>query len=244
MSYYSQKPQISFGGPLTRAVKIIIICCVAVFLYQLIAEEIIGSSDINLIFGLIPILVWKKFFVWQLFTYAFLHGGIFHILFNMFALWMFGCELERHWGTRVFVKYALVTGIGAGISTVIASPNMGIPTIGASGLVYGILLAYGLLFPNRVIYLYLLFPIKAKHFVLIFGAIEFYASWSGSSDNIAHFAHLGGMLFGFVYLRYHSLLSSLLSYYHQRRLNRLRRRFRVIAIERKDDSDDSGNTLH
>jgi len=242
MTYYYQRPQISFGGPLTRAVKTIMISCVVVFLYQLISRGITGRSEINLILGLIPVLVWKKFFIWQLFTYAFLHGGIFHLFFNMFALWMFGCELERHWGTRVFVKYALVTGIGAGISTVIVSPNLVVPTIGASGLVYGILLAYGLLFPNRLIYLYFLFPIKAKYFVLIFGALELYASWSGSSDNIAHFAHLGGMLFGFVYLRYHSLLSDLRRYYYQSKRRRLRRKLRVI--DGKDDSDDLGKTLH
>jgi membrane associated rhomboid family serine protease len=242
MNYYYQRPQISFGGPLTRAVKTIIISCVVVFLYQLISQGITGRSEINLILGLIPILVWRKFFIWQLFTYGFLHGGIFHLFFNMFALWMFGCELERHWGTRVFVKYALVTGIGAGISTVIVSPNLAVPTIGASGLVYGILLAYGLLFPNRLIYLYFLFPLKAKYFVLIFGALELYASWSGSSDNIAHLAHLGGMLFGFVYLRYYSLLSTLRRYYYQSKRRRLRKKFRVI--DGKDDSDDLGRTLH
>lgn len=242
MNYYYQRPQISFGGSLTRAVKTIMISCVVVFLYQLISRGITGRSEINLILGLIPVLVWKKFFIWQLFTYAFLHGGIFHLFFNMFALWMFGCELERHWGTRVFVKYALVTGIGAGISTVIVSPNLGVPTIGASGLVYGILLAYGLLFPNRLIYLYFLFPIKAKYFVLIFGALELYASWLGSSDNIAHLAHLGGMLFGFVYLRYYSLLSGLRRYYYQSKRRSLRKKFRVI--DGKDDSDDLGRTLH
>jgi membrane associated rhomboid family serine protease len=242
MNYYYQKPQISFGGPLTRAVKIIIISCVAVFLYQFISQIITGRSEINLIFGLIPVLVWRKFFIWQLFTYAFLHGGIFHLIFNMFALWMFGCELERHWGTRMFIKYALVTAIGAGISTVIIFPNLSIPTIGASGLVYGILLAYGLFFPNRIIYLYLLFPIKAKYFVLIFGAIELYASWSGSSDNIAHIAHVGGMLFGFVYIRYYSILNSLRLYYYQSKWRRLYRRFHVI--EKEDDSDDLKRTLH
>jgi membrane associated rhomboid family serine protease len=242
MNYYYQRPQISFGGPLTRAVKILIISCVVVFLYQFISRVITGRSEINLIFGLIPVLVWRKFFIWQLFTYAFLHGGIFHLIFNMFALWMFGCELERHWGTRVFVKYALVTAIGAGISTVIVFPNLSIPTIGASGLVYGVLLAYGLFFPNRMIYLYFLFPIKAKYFVLIFGAIELYASWSGSSDNIAHIAHLGGMLFGFVYIRYYSILNNLRLYYYQSKWRRLRRRFRVV--EKEADSDDLKRTLH
>jgi membrane associated rhomboid family serine protease len=160
----------------------------------------------------------------------------------MFALWMFGCELERHWGTRVFVKYVLVTAIGAGISTVIVFPNLSIPTIGASGLVYGILLAYGLFFPNRMIYLYFLFPIKAKYFVLIFGAIELYASWSGSSDNIAHLAHVGGMLFGFVYIRYYSILNNLRLYYYQSKWRKLCRRFHVI--EKEADSDDLKRTLH
>ena len=242
MNYNSQRPQISFGGPLTKAVKIIIISCVSVFLLQLISRAANGPSAINMIFGLAPALVWKKFFIWQLFTYAFLHGGFFHLFFNMFALWMFGCELERHWGTRFFVRYALVTGIGAGISTVIVSPDMVTPTIGASGLVYGILLAYGLLFPNRKIYLYFLFPIKAKYFVMIFGAIELYATWLGSSDNIAHFAHLGGMLFGFVYLRYFSLFSGLQQFYYQSKLKRLRKKFKVI--DKEDDSNDFGNTLH
>jgi membrane associated rhomboid family serine protease len=231
-----------FGGLLTRAVKTIIVTCAVVFLYQFISQAITGGSEINLIFGLVPVLVWKRFFIWQLATYALLHGGFFHLLFNMFALWMFGCELERAWGTRMFVKYALVTGIGAGISTVIVSPHLAIPTIGASGLVYGILLAYGLLFPNRLIYLYFLFPIKAKHFVLIFGALELFASWSGSSDNIAHLAHLGGMLFGFIYLRYYSLVSGIRHYYYQHKLKRLRSRFRVI--DGKGDSDESERTLH
>jgi membrane associated rhomboid family serine protease len=242
MNYYYERPYVSFGGPLTRAVKIMIITCTAVFLYQFISQIITGRLEINLIFGLVPVLVWKKFFIWQLFTYAFLHGGFFHLLFNMFALWVFGCELERHWGTTMFIRYALVTSIGAGISTAIVSPNLGIPTIGASGLVYGILLGYGLLFPDRLIYVYFLFPIKAKHFVLIFGAIELLASLSGPSDNIAHLAHLGGMLFGFIYLRYHSLHSAVRRYYYRSKLKRLRRRFRIIDGE--DKSDDPGSTLH
>jgi membrane associated rhomboid family serine protease len=242
MDYFYQRQQVSFGGPLTSAVKIIIISCVAVFLYQLLSQLIAGPSEINLIFGLVPVLVWRKFFIWQLLTYAFLHGGFLHLLFNMFALWIFGCELERHWGTSMFVKYALVTAIGAGISTAIVTPNLAIPIIGASGVVYAILLAYGLLFPNRLIYLYFLFPIKARHFVLIFGAIELFASLSGPSDNIAHLAHLGGMLFGYIYLRYRSFFSGIRRYYYQSKLRRLRRKFRVV--DGKDKTDDPRRTLH
>src|SRR5690606_12189968 len=120
--------------------------------------------------------VTENFYLWQLATYMFLHGGFMHILFNMFALWMFGGELERTWGTRPFVRFYLVCGIGAGITTVLATPGSVIPTIGASGAVYGILLAYGILFPDRIIYLYMILPIKAKYFVMIIGAITFLSS--------------------------------------------------------------------
>jgi membrane associated rhomboid family serine protease len=155
----------------------------------------------NSILGLVPVLVVKKYFIWQLFTYMFLHGGFFHLFFNMFVLWMFGSEIESIWGRNEFLKYYFITGVGAGIVYVIVKHNSVIPTIGASGAVYGLLLAFGLTFPNRYVYLYFFLPIKAKFLVLIFGCIEFFSAFSGSRDNIAHFAHLGGLLVGFLYLK-------------------------------------------
>lgn len=181
----------------------------------------------------------------QLVTHMFMHGGTMHILFNMFALFMFGPTLEMRLGSKRFLTYYMITGLGAaalhlsvrylelipilnelGPDAVrqIASEGFGImmsnktytnelwasanalingPTVGASGAVFGILLAYGMLFPNSLIYVYFAFPIKAKHFVIIYGAIELYSGLKNNpGDNVAHFAHLGGMLFGFFLIRY------------------------------------------
>lgn len=162
--------------------------------------EFLWSSQLIHIFGLTPILV-KKGFIWQPITYMFLHGGLFHLLFNMFVLWMFGCEIERTWGTREFVKYYFLTGIGAGLFTLFLSFNSHIPTIGASGAIFGILVAFALMFPDRLIYLYFLIPIKAKYLVAFFAVIELLASFRHTSDGIGHFAHLGGMIVGYVYIK-------------------------------------------
>ena len=114
------------------------------------------------------------------------HGGFFHILFNMFGLYMFGSELEQIWGTRQFTKYFFICGIGAAITTVLADPSAQVVTIGASGAIFGILLAYGLLFPSRIIYLYMVIPIQAKWFVVIMGAITFLSSMSATGSGIAY----------------------------------------------------------
>ncbi len=137
---------------------------------------------------------------WQLFTYMFMHASFTHILFNMLALWMFGMELEHVWGSRKFFIYYLLCGFGGGLANLLIAPmftTVG-PTIGASGAVYGILIAFGMMFPERLIYIYFLLPIKAKYFVVMYMAFEIFSV--GSIDGIAHFAHLGGALVGFIYL--------------------------------------------
>jgi membrane associated rhomboid family serine protease len=215
----------TFGfGPrgITKAVKYLLLINLGVFVL-----ELLWGSELIHLFGLTPALV-KKGLIWQLVTYMFLHGGLFHLLFNMFALWMFGCEIERTWGTREFVKYYFVTGIGAGLLTFILSFNSNIPTIGASGAIFGILVAFALMFPNRPIYLYFLFPVKAKYVVIFFAVIEFLASFQHTSDGIGHFAHLGGMVVGYVYIksdwripalfRFSSYLVYLRNFRHKRRL--------------------------
>ena len=140
-----------------------------------------------------------RFRIWQLFTYMFMHANIEHIFFNMFALWMFGYVLENFWGSRRFLFYYLVCGIGAGLCNLLV-PGWGI-TVGASGAVYGILLAFGMTFPNERIYLYFLMPIKAKWFVIGYAAIELMEGLF-RADGVAHFAHLGGMLFGLLLILY------------------------------------------
>jgi membrane associated rhomboid family serine protease len=179
-----------------KAVKTLLIANGIVFLFQWVAGQ-----QFILLFGLVPQHFWKNFHVWQVVTYMFLHGGIWHILLNMYALWLFGSELEATWGEREFYKYYFITGVGAGLLTVITSPNSLIPTIGASGAIFGILIAFGMLFPDRIIYLNFFFPIKAKYLVILFGIFELLSSFRHTSDGIAHFAHLGGMVIGFLYLK-------------------------------------------
>ncbi|MEX0372644.1 rhomboid family intramembrane serine protease [Spiribacter sp. 1M153] len=148
------------------------------------------------------------FQIWQLVTYGFLHGGLLHLFVNMFALWMFGTSLERFWGSRPFLWFYLVCLIGAGliqlvVATLAADSGNLYPTIGASGAVFGILLGFAMMFPEQQ--LMLLFPpipIKAKYFVLFYGAFELYAGVTGSMSGVAHFAHLGGMAFGFLMITY------------------------------------------
>lgn len=181
-------------GMLTPGVKNLLLANVTVFIGQILAPAIFESR----LFILDPELVFKSGFIWQLVTYMFLHGGFGHIFFNMFALWMFGVELERTWGTREFVKFYFMTGIGAGVFIALFTSY---PTIGASGAIYGILAAFALFFPDRYVYLYFLFPIKMKYLALFLGILEFLSSYR-AADGIAHVAHLGGMIIGFIYLRY------------------------------------------
>lgn len=147
----------------------------------------------------------SPFMPWQLLTYGFLHGDTTHIFFNMFGLWMFGRELEHVMGSQRFLIYYLVCVVGAGIIQLIVAAMQGglYPTVGASGGVFGILLAYGLTFPNRIVVpLFPPIPMRAITFVFIYGLLELYLGVSGNAPGVANFAHLGGMLFGFMMLRY------------------------------------------
>jgi rhomboid family protein len=231
----------SFGpGPLSTALKALIAANVAVFVAQVFFPIV---TDL---FGLHPRLVVRGLWIWQAATYMFLHGGIFHILFNMLALWMFGTELERTWGTRYFLKFYFVTGIGAGILTALfaqlpfafAQQLQYANVIGASGAIYGLLLAYALYFPDRPIYMYFVFPIPAKVFVAIMGAIAFLSSLN-ESGGVANATHLGGLLVAYVFLksaRVHPL-SELKYRYLKWKINRVRKKFDVYSGGRANDWD-------
>lgn len=148
---------------------------------------------------------------WQLVSYMFLHANFSHIFMNLFALWMFGQAIENFWGTKRFTWYYFLTGIGAALLHMFIGGG-GAPTVGASGAVYGILLAFGMMFPNRpIMLLFFPVPIKAKYFVAIFGGIELFSGVVGTSSGVAHFAHLGGMLVGFILIKYWGLKGE--SYY-------------------------------
>jgi len=232
----------SFGpGPLSTALKALIGANVAMFLAMLFLPEPATTDTL----GLVPLFFVRRLWFWQPLTYMFLHGGLFHILFNMLVLWMFGTELERIWGTRSFLKFYFVTGGGAGLLTVLFSllpfefsrPLYGSTIIGASGAIYGLLLAYGMYFPDRPIYMYLVFPIPAKYFVMIMGAIAFYSSLSGTGGGVANATHLGGLLVGYVYLkggRVHPL-AELKYRYLKWKITRARKKFDVYSGGRADD---------
>lgn len=231
----------SFGpGPLTPAIKAIMIANGVMFVLTYFFQDLI------LIFGLRPADLGEKFAVWQFVTYMFLHGGISHILFNMLTLWMMGVELERMWGTKFFTKFYFVCGIGAGLTQLIVGliplPTTSVfftsVTIGASGAIFGLLLAYALYFPTRPILMFFIFPVPAKYFVMILGAIQLLLA-SGGGGGVAYTAHLGGIATGYLYLKGFriNLFSEIQYRYLKWRINRTRRKFDVYSGGRRDDID-------
>ncbi|MFH1069760.1 MAG: rhomboid family intramembrane serine protease [Candidatus Glassbacteria bacterium] len=235
-STYYEGPRIGFGGKFTTVVKYVILISVGSFLAGTLFE-LAGSSFWIRAFGLTPYIVKKYFALWQFVTYMFVHGGLWHVLFNMFALWMFGSELESSWGSREFAVYFLVTGGCAGLLYFIFASGLPLPLvsgspfqvlIGSSGAIFGLLAAYGICFPDRQILFMLLFPIKARYFVLLLAAIEFYLAWQPSS--VSNFTHLSGMLIGWIYLKKDWNFSNL-----PERLADRRRRKRIRLVEDRDE---------
>jgi membrane associated rhomboid family serine protease len=223
---------------MTPAVKWIIWTNIAAFAATLAFHQITNYL------GLVPQDVIERRFLWQPVTYMFLHAGFFHILFNMLGIWMFGVELERMWGTRFFLKYYAITGVGAAVTTILVgllpyaptAATYEMNTVGASGALYGLLVAYALYFPDRPILMFLLFPVPAKFFVIIIGAISFLSATGAGSSTVAHVAHLGGIVFGYLYLRGgRGGLSAEIKYrYLKWKMNRLRRKFDVYSGGRSD----------
>ena len=238
--YPSSNISYSIGpGGISPAVKILLIANVALF----VLNVIVGDA-MTLRLGLSPQAVFEQLAVWQPITYMFLHStrGLGHILFNMLALWMFGTELERTWGTRFFTKYYFVTGIGAAATSLLLSLFIDdiyhSTTVGASGAIYGLLIAYGMYFPHRTIY-YIIFPIPARVFVAIMGFIAFWSSISGSEGGVAHTAHLGGLVVGYLYLKGLRIrpFDELKYRYLRWKMGRARSRFDVYSGGRSSDDD-------
>ena len=211
-------PQMQFSAmvPVTPVVKWLIITSVAIWLvFQVIIEQyFLSSPAVTYLFGLVPLSVIHNFYIWQLFTYMFLHSfNPLHILFNMLLLWWLGSELEQRWGPRFFLSFFLVSGVGAAvIYTAVIFAHASItgsfsgftnPVVGASGAVFGLMLAYGMIFGERVVYFMMVFPMRAKYFVIILGAMEVVTllnSGIGGSD-VANLAHLGGIASGYIFLK-------------------------------------------
>jgi membrane associated rhomboid family serine protease len=192
-----QRSGFGIGGGISPAVRNLLFANGIIFLMAWINVGLANFLNGN--FALHPYDVIYQFKIWQLVTYMFLHGGFWHLFFNMFVLWMFGTELEMEWGSKQFLKYYFICGIGAGILNIMFTAN---PTIGASGAVYGVMVAYALRYPNREVYIYFLFPVKVKYLVGFLAIVSFLSTWNPSRDGIAHAAHLGGMLVGYIYLKY------------------------------------------
>jgi len=172
----------------------------------------------------------RNLFVWQLVTYMFLHGGFLHILFNMLTLWMFGMQLERDWGTRLFLKFYFYCGIAAGVCVLVVNMLFGYwgtITLGASGAIFGLLVAFGVMYPNQTVLMNFLFPIKAKYLVMIYVGIELLVTF-GPNTGVSTIAHLGGAAFGFVYLKGRLprvLLLDVGGAYRQWKLRRAKKKF-------------------
>lgn len=197
-------------------VKKIIILTVGIWFFSVVIlqQHFFKSSLVFNYLGLNPSLILEKYYIWQIFSYMFIHSnGVLHILFNMFILWMFGSELERLWGSKFFLLYYLFCGAGAALiylACISISVFMGVelaydilakPVIGASGAVFGLLYAYGIIYRERIIYLMMVFPIKAIHFVCLIGAIELISLLnSGLNSPVANLAHLGGLASGALFL--------------------------------------------
>ena len=186
---------------MSPGVKNLVLANVAVF----VVSSIVGPSFIQL-FGLVPQQVLQERWVWQPVTYMFVHGGFLHLLFNVFMLWMFGMAIEAQWGTREFLKFYFVCGLSVALVKVALWPHSSVPLIGASGALFGLLVAFALLYPESVVYLYFFIPVKAAHMALLCVAMELFLMLGQGSGGIDHFAHLTGLGVGYVYIRWWGVL--------------------------------------
>jgi membrane associated rhomboid family serine protease len=235
MPRYSGYPsgRLVLGDYFPPAVKWLLIVNTAIFVVTYLCPAQIQQS-IVLWLALSAQAAVKNLFVWQIFTYMFLHATntVWHLLFNMLMLWMFGMQLERDWGTRRFLKYYFYCGMAAGVCVLIVNMllgNWGTITLGASGAIFGLLVGFGVMYPEQPVMLYFLFPIKAKYLVMIFVAIELLLTF-GPNSGVSTIAHLGGAAFGFVYLKWRMpqlALPDLGGAYHQWQLRRAKRKFQI-----------------
>ena len=192
------KPQL-----FTDAIKILVSVNFGIYILQSVS----GKEDVFFrLFGLVPSTFISDLMLWQPFTYLFFHApfyssvGISHILLNMLGLWVFGRELEQAWGKTKFLRYYFTTGIGSGLITYFFQIGSDNPVIGASGAVYGILLAYGISYPNRMLYIWGLIPVRSMWLVIVMGSIAFFGLL-GNADGISHVTHISGMLIGYVLIK-------------------------------------------
>jgi len=241
MRYDTRYRSFNYSSYFPAGVKWLLISNIAIFLLSYIGGSAL-APHLRLL-ALTPIAVVDHFAIWQLFTYMFLHGSIEHILLNMLSLWMFGMTIEQDWGTRRFLKYYFLCGVGAGICDVavreILRVNLSFPTLGASGAIFGLLLAFGVLYPNQTVLFFFIFPMQAKYMVMIVGAIAFLGAMNVNSG-VSDIAHLGGMAFGYAYLRLRFMRIDVHYFrreYEAWKLRRAKKRFQVYMRKHGSDRD-------
>jgi membrane associated rhomboid family serine protease len=246
-TYGARRFGFDWRGFITPGVKLLVLVCAGVFLFQTLLALIAGPGAESAFlkwFALIPVAVVPGLRIWQPFTYIFLHGGLWHLLINMLMLWMFGRELEIVWGKQRFLNYFFLCGVGAGLINVIVKwvpalwghPPLASATIGASGAIFGILIANAVLFPDRRIWLIPLpVTIPMRPYVAVMAAIEFFGTLGTGGDNVAHICHLGGMLVGYLYLRRGSFLYNVRNTVTDWKHQRNRKRFEVYMSKHRKE---------
>lgn len=247
-TYTTRRYNFDWRGFITPGVKLIVLICSGVFVVQTFVSLIFGDYAeyhyIKLVFGLVPQAIIGGLRIWQPFTYIFLHDGLLHILINMLMLWMFGRELELVWGKRRFLNYFFLCGVGAGLIEVaikgipafFGRPLSVIPTIGASGAIFGVFIANAVLFPDRRVWLFPLpVNIPMRPYVAVMAAIEFFGTLGAGGDRVAHVCHLGGMLVGYIYLRRGSFLYNVRNTVTDWQNRRNRKRFQVYMAKHRNE---------
>ncbi|MDQ7824403.1 MAG: rhomboid family intramembrane serine protease [Candidatus Eremiobacteraeota bacterium] len=225
-------------GRLTRTVRLLIIINILVY----ILDYLLGGELTGLL-GLTPREAVMGFKVWQFFTYMFVHSqqNLGHLVFNMLALWMFGGPVEDAMGSRKFIRYYFITGLGAALFVCIFSWNS--LSIGASGAIYGLLVAFGMLFPDALVLVFFIFPMRAKYFVILFAVIELFVTITTTGSGIAHFAHIGGLVTGYLYLKYNYKLEEMYTAARNYKTVKTARKVMPVKEQRTDESPRENHNL-
>ena len=245
-TFRGRRYNFDWRGFITPGVQLLVIICTGVFLAQTLVDLFWPKLTpwILHFFGLVALGPIPGLRLWQPVTYIFLHGGLWHLLINMLFLWMFGRELELVWGKKRFLNFFFLCGVGAGLIEILVKVipmawghmPLDIPTIGASGAIFGILMANAILFPDRRIWLFPLpVTIPMRPYVAVMGAIEFFGTLGSGGDAVAHVCHLGGMLVGYIYLRRGSFLYSVRNSVSDWQYKRNRKRFDVYINKHKSE---------
>lgn len=246
-TYGAPRYRFDWRGFITPGVKWLVLACAGVFVFQIVLDffgGVAASSWFIHFFGLVPLGVVPGLRLWQPFTYIFLHGSPLHLFFNMLFLWMFGKELELVWGKRRFLNYFFLCGVGAGLIEIVIKllpifwglrPS-DTPTIGASGAIFGILIANAVLFPDRRVWFFPLpISIPMRPYVAAMAVLEFLFTLGAGGDKVSHLCHLGGMLVGYLYLRRGSFLYQVRNSVSDWQVQRNRKRFQVYLNKHKKE---------